>query len=308
MAHYTQLTPDNLNNLLGNYDLGVVVKVTPLDGGQANSSWKVSTRKNDFTLVICDEKDEKSIANLTDILNYLEEQHVPTTRLIKTRKGNQFLAHNGKPVYLKSYLQGEVIRELTPAMIQQVGRAIAQLHALPPISALNQSYPSGLEAFNDLLKEDHKHQYIPWLLNKRTYLQRAINPDLPKSFIHGDIFWDNLLFKKDALVAILDFEEACLYYTLFDIGMAAVGCCAKNGGFNFSLIEELLHGYQSVTPFSPLEKSQLPIFIEYAAVAASFWRFQHYNIKHPTQKFADSYLELSSLADQIHTFSDTLMN
>ncbi len=305
MARYSKLTDKELNLLLEQYDLGLVLQISPIEGGQANSSLKVSTAKGDFTLSICDEKNGEEIQNFTAILENLEEQKFPTTRLVKTKAGGRFIFHNSKPVYIKKFLQGHTIKELTPKMIQQVGRSMAELHLLIPPVAIDSSFPYGIEAIGNLLNRSITHQYLDWLAEKKSYLEQAIDSDMPKGFIHGDIFWDNLLFEEGSLVAILDFEEACHFYKLFDIGMACVGCCANDGYFNLSLIKKLLGSYAAVSPFTSSEKSQLNIFVEYAAVASSFWRFRQYNVKHPNPGKADSYKELSSLADQIHTLGST---
>jgi len=305
MAKYSKLTDHELNVLLVQYDLGTVLRTAPIEGGQANSSLKISTAKGDFILSICDEKNEEEIQNLTANLENLEEQKFPTTRLVKTKDERRFVLHDSKPVYIKKFLQGNTIKELTPKMIQQVGRSMAHLHSLEPPPSLRSSFPYGIEAFEGLLNESINHQYLDWLTEKKAYLELEIDPDMPRGFIHGDIFWDNLLFENGSLVAILDFEEACHFYKLFDIGMAAVGCCSNKGCFNLSLLKELLGSYATVSPFTSSEKSQLNVFIEYAAVAASFWRFRQYNVKHPTPEKADSYKELSSLVDQIHTLGTT---
>ena len=307
MANYTKLTSPELKTLLDNYDLGEVLQVSPLEGGQANSSLKVSTVRETFTLSICDEKNGEDIENLTSILAYLDEKRFPTTKLIKTKDDKKFVFHKSKPVFIKRFLQGEVIHDLTPTMIRQVGRAMAHLHSLEPLDSMKSYFPYGIEAFDTLLKEEFTHEYLDWLANKKSYLERTMDPDMPRGFIHGDIFWDNVLFDEDLLVAILDFEEACHFYKLFDIGMAAVGCCSNNGNFNLSHITELLGGYAEICPFTTHEKSQLNVFIEYAAVAASFWRFRQYNIRHPNPDNAESYKELSALADQIHTCNDPLL-
>jgi len=305
MAKYSKLTDHELHLLLAQYNLGEVLQISPIEGGQANSSLKISTVTGDFTLSICDEKNEDEIINLTAILENLEEQKFPTTRLIKTKDDRRFVLHNSKPVYIKKFLQGNTIKELTPDMIRQVGSSMAYLHSLEPLASLNSSFPYGIEAFEGLLNESINHQYLDWLAEKKSYLEQAIDPDMPKGFIHGDIFWDNLIFEDGSLVAILDFEEACHFYKLFDIGMACVGCCSNNGYFNISLIKELLISYSLISPFTSSEKSQLNIFVEYAAVTASFWRFRQYNVKRPTPEKTDSYKELASLADQIHAFGTT---
>ncbi len=303
MANYTVLTPQELDALLNQYALEAPLQVSPLAGGQANSSLKITTSNDTFTLSICDEKDREAIENLTDILVHLEEHKFPTTRLIKTKKKENFVFHKQTPVYMKNYLQGKVTHNLSAKMIHQVGQAMANLHSLKCLPTMQNSFACDLNEFESLLSTRTNHPYYNWLIEKKNYLEQAINPDLPKGFIHGDIFWDNLLFENESLKAILDFEEACYFYKLFDIGMAAVGCCSSNGSFNISQIRELLDGYSKNCPFTSDETSQLNIFIEYAAVAASFWRFRQYNVKYPKSELAESYKELASLADHIHTLS-----
>jgi len=303
MADYTKLTSQELLQLLTHFNLGELYSAAPLEGGQANSSIKITTEKGLFTLSICDEKNTADIDNLTDIMVYLEEQKFPTTRLVKTKAGEKFIFYDRKPVYVKKFLQGEVYPHLTPQMLQEVGSTMSTLHQLEPIIMMKEFFPYGLEAFSDLLDGEINHRFTDWLAEKKDFLAQAIDSDMEKCFIHGDIFWDNLLFDNGSLVALLDFEEACCYYTLFDLGMAAVGCCSAKGCFDIAKIKELLAGYTAIRPFTALEKAQLPVFIEYAAVSASFWRFRQYNIRRPSPQLAESYRELASLADQIHTFS-----
>ncbi len=300
MADYTKLTSSELEALLSHYDIGECKRAEPLEGGQANTSMKITAEKGVFVLSICDEKNRDDIKNLTEILVGLERQGFHTTRLAVTKTGENFISHGTLPVYMKEYLPGQIIQELSMDMLGQVGSAMAALHHLEPIEAIQDYFPYGLEAFETLLKEGISHPYMDWLLKKKTFLQKAINTDMPRGFIHGDIFWDNLLFSRGSLVAILDFEEACHFYKLFDLGMAAVGCCSRNGRFNLSLIRELINGYTKTSPLSIQEEEQLNIFIEYAAVSASFWRFRQYNIRRPTPAQQENYRELASLADQIH--------
>ncbi len=298
MADYTKLTIKIVKKLIAGYDLGEFESMTPLDGGQANSSVKISTKTGLFTLSVCDEKNQEEIQCLTRVLSHLEAQGFPATRLVRTQSKKSFILHGGKPVYIKEFLAGEVCSNLSPRMLVQVGQAMAKLHGLEAPQGLPKQFPYGLKTFNEIF--DGNHPYVDWLREKKKFLETAIDPTMDKGFIHGDIFWDNLLFSDQSLVAILDFEEACIYYKLYDLGMAAVGCCAKSQTFSMDRVKQLVAGYQQVCPLGDAEKKQLKIFMEYAAVAASFWRFRQYNLRYPTPDKKDNYLELSSLADQVH--------
>ncbi len=304
MAGYTRLTPLETDRLLSHYNLGKPERITSLDGGQANSSIRITTDKGDFILSVCDEKNMAEIDCLTRVLAYLETVVFPTTRPVQTEAGGYLVAHGNKPVYVKEYIPGQVIKSLSNDMVRQVGAAMASLHILSPVEGMPDRFPYGLESFGDVLESGFRHPYLDWLGQKENFLEQAVDPGMPRGFIHGDIFWDNLLFSDGKLAAILDFEEACHYYRLFDLGMCAAGCCARNGSFDMEKVRALISGYQKHLEMTAAEKSQFKIFMEYAAVAASFWRFRQYNIRYPDPAKADTYKELSALADQINAMGD----
>lgn len=298
MADYTKLSMEEIHGLAAHYDIGDLASAVPLTGGQANSSFKLTTVKGCYTLSVCDEKSPDDVNTLTRILAYLEARQFPVTRLVRPVSGPDVLRHRGKPVYLKEYLDGEVIQDLDRPMMEQVGAAMARLHGLPAPKGVPGAFPYGLSRFDQVLDSDIAHPFKAWLREKTAYLTSRLDPDMPKGFIHGDLFWDNLLFDKGRLNAVLDFEEACRYFFLYDLGMAAVGCCACNGRFNADKVSWLLRGYQASRPFTAKETDQFIPFLVYAATAAAFWRFRQYNLRYPDPDLADHYQPLADLADQ----------
>ncbi|MCG8683263.1 MAG: homoserine kinase [Desulfobacterales bacterium] len=298
MADYTKLDIKEIHTLLENYDLGTFESVEPLSGGQANSSYKIKTKKGWFTLSVCDEKTAQELLTMTRVLKRLSEHSFKSTRLICTTNGKPFVDYQSKPVYVKEFIDAEVIRDLDESMLNQVGSAMAILHGIEAPDDLPQAFPYGRASFDEILKIDIDHPFKNWLEKKTVFLDSALDLSMAKGFIHGDIFWDNLLFKKGRLAAVLDFEEACHYYLLYDLGMASVGCCAENGQFITKKIKALLKGYQISRPLTDKEKELFRPFLVYAATAATFWRFRQYNIRYPQADLGDSYQELAGLADQ----------
>ena len=108
-----------------------------------------------------------------------------------------------------------------------------------------------------------------------------------------------MLFLDGRLAALLDFEEACRYYKIFDIGMSLVGCCRLGDSFSPALAASLLAGYQSVRPLEALERQLLQTHVEYGAAATSFWRYRQYHIRYPDQQMKDHYRAMSGLAQQV---------
>ena len=304
MAEYTSLTDTIIKNLLAHYDLGRLTNTSKMQGGQANSSFKLVTDKDTFIVSICDEKNTGQIDALTKVLAYLNQNGFPTSQPVATQAGDFFFVHDHKPVYVKKFVPGHVIERLSSLMISQVGRTMARLHAIPPLENLPDQFSYGIESFDTLLDSDFQHPYTDWLRQKKNFLGHSIEPQMARGFIHGDMFWDNLLFANERLVAILDFEEACFYYKLYDLGMAAVGCCSRDGRFDMQKLAVFLDGYQQHCRLAKTEQSQLKVFMEYAAVAGSFWRFRQYHIRYPSAAMSETYKELAALADQVHAMDE----
>lgn len=297
MADLTILSKEDIQSIIDNYDLGNLKSAMPLSGGQANSSYRLLTSRGSFILSVCDEKSTEEIDTLTRVLDYLVANRFPTTCLVRPVSGHSFTDFNKKPVYIKQFIDGSVIKEPDRFMLEQVGNTIARLHELTVPEYIPQVFAYGVENFEDALIADISHPFKKWIRDKADMLKSELDLTMARGFIHGDIFWDNLLFNEGKLTAVLDFEEACHYFLLYDLGMAAVGCCSVEGRFNVEKIAWLLQGYQNRCSLTGPEKAQFIPFMVYAATATAFWRFRQYNLRHPNLSLADSYKEMASLAD-----------
>jgi len=300
MASYTQIDLDDIKRIVSRYDLGEVSAFENLIGGQANSSFKLTTATGFFILSICDEKSFTEVGQLAVLLRHLEEQGFPTTPVINAADGRLVIEHQGKPVLIKRYMEGTVPEEMKPKMLYRLGREIARLHQIEAPMGLPNRFAYGLKSFDEVIFSPADDAYRTWLKKKKAHLEQTIRPDLPRCLIHGDIFYDNTLFRDDALVAIIDFEEACRYYRVFDLGMCAVGACNTKGLADLKKTRILVDGYRSLRRLEPAEKEQLQTFVIYGAVATSFWRFRRYNLILPDSANSRTYLKMNTIADQIH--------
>lgn len=299
MATFTVLTSELVEQIISNYPVGTLREFHPLEGGLANSSIKVVTETGTYVLSVCDEKDFSEISRLCSILNYLDKADFPTTKVIATHDGKFHLTHDGKPVYVKQYIDGGVISPLDKQHVFQVGASLARLHAISPHIELLSHFSYGVESFAELEGVPDDNDYTKWLFECREQIVRGCSNALPRGFIHGDLFFDNMLFVDGRLAAVLDFEEACEYYLIFDIGMAAIGCCVVGGQFSLDLTASLVAGYQTVRMLEPVERELLQRHVEYGAVATSFWRYRQYNVRNPDPKMKDHYRAMYDLACQV---------
>lgn len=112
----------------------------------------------------------------------------------------------------------------------------------------------------------------PW----RQRIERAYGPfheriqpllvDIPSSATHGDWHGNNLFFRGDEVVSVIDFHLCDMTFRMYDLVVAldrnAVEWLAILDGqadaVRYDLIDAMLAGYQSVLPLSPVEKRLLP--------------------------------------------------
>ena len=52
---------------------------------------------------------------------------------------------------------------------------------------------------------DINPEFEAWATRRMAYLEQRIPPGLPQGLIHGDVFYDNVLFEGQKLAAIIDF-------------------------------------------------------------------------------------------------------
>jgi homoserine kinase type II len=318
MASFTQLNHTEVQQLMYNYALEVV-EYKPLIGGNGNSSFIVKTQQARYVLTVCDDKSFDEVSVTAQLLKLLESHHICCTRLI-TPVGHPLLTtFDGKAMMLKGYIEGQVLEHLNELQLQQVGEQTAKLNAIPPPDYLPTEHPYGRALFPLAIGLNIDKKYEAWLAKELTFLYQNVSLDLPRGLIHGDLFYDNFLFghepEQDQFKALIDFEEACNYYLVFELGMAIVGSCvtafevegeeAELEQVDFAKVRALVAGYQKVRSLSQLEKASLQMFVRYAATATSYWRFNQYNVANPSEELARHHWGMVKLAQDVTDIPST---
>lgn len=297
MSRHTPFQQRDIHEIAGTYAL-TVVSFEPIEGG-ANPSYVLHTQQGDYVLTVFEEKSWTEVVQIGHLLLLLADYEFPTTRLRAPTKGGLATRYRDKPVMVKQYIAGHVFKDLNKTMVSQVGVAMARLHQVPAPDFLPDKHAYGLHVFSRVIDRNINPAYESWLANQLAYLARSLPCDLPRGLIHGDVFYDNVLFEGRELRALIDFEEACHYYKGFDLGMAIVGLCAEGTTIALDKARALVHGYQQVQSLEETEKEALQLFVEYAATATSYWRFWKYHIDTPTAQKANKHWQMVRLAEAV---------
>jgi homoserine kinase type II len=304
MAQYVQLREDEIREVTSKYGLDLFA-YHPIEEGAANTSFLIETHQGQYILTVF-ELELQRVQNLSKLLQLMEKNKFPTSRILPTSNENESILVQGHAVLLKHFIGGQVVRDLDEDMISQVGAAIAELHTFSCPNYLPRQHPYGKQTFPALFDQGIDPEYEKWLAQRYEVLMKGMSTGLPRGLIHGDVFFDNVLFDGSKLKAIIDFEEACNYYLVCDLGMAVLGLCTLDSKVNLPKARALIDGYQQTRKLEAEERETLQLSVEYAAIATSSWRFWKYNIDTPIAEKSQAHTQMAKIAKHVSQIRDSV--
>lgn len=311
MANYTFLSQSDIRSISSKFNLNKIDSFSSLEGGLENTNYKIKSNGVSYVLSICEQKSFEKARELALLLEYLNQNNFYTSKIINTKKGNPILLWNKKPIMIKKYIEGKIEKNFSENVLKLIGEQIAKLHIILPPSYLPNQVNYGKEKFENLKKYSNNLEFQIWLNNKLEYLKPFFKINLTKSFIHSDVFYDNIIVSNDNLsVTIMDFEESAFYYRIYDVGMAIIGVCRDNKLNNIDLdkVKNLLNGYKNIINLSENELKSLKAFTIYAGASMTFWRYLNFNFTKPNSLLSNHYLELKNLTDFVEMLPEDAFN
>ena len=298
MAIYTRIQASDLEKIVAPYQIEVV-DFAPIEGGNTNSNYHIKAKKGEYMLTIAEEKSLPGVQRLASLLQWLGEHHFLTSSVHASITGEMVTQYAEKPILVKKWIYGTVHEYFSTDELTQIGSSMAQLHQIPAPDYLPQSHPYGQQVFSSVIGKGLDTEYEHWLKERLQFLKKHLPEDIPRGLVHGDIFFDNVLFENNKIKAIIDFEEACNYYLIFDLGMGVLGLCRTDGTIDLNKARALIKGYEQIRSLVFLERDSLQLFIEYAAIATSWWRFWKYNIHSPNADLRNKHWKMVQLAKEV---------
>lgn len=299
MPNYTQISTLELQLILKEYGINHFSNFEVIEQGNSNSSYHITTHKGEYILTILEEKDINQAYDFARFLKWLKTYNFFTSDICLTNSSQIISIYKHKPIILKKWVSGEIIQDLSENMLLQAGLTLAKLHQIPVPDFLPKEQGYGVQTFSSMTNKGVDVKYEEWLNEQTKRIEKITSKNFPKGLIHGDLFYDNIIYKDNNLKAIIDFEEACLDHFVLDIGMGIIGLCRENDHINLSKAKFFIKGYQEMRKLEISEKEYLKIFAEYAATATSKWRYKKFNFDSPTKNINNRHWEMANLANHI---------
>jgi len=82
MALYNCLDRSTVEGLTRRFGIGDITDVSVIDGGAENTSYRVETSSGRYVLTICDQQSLKEVTNLANLLVYLTDHGIRTSRVV----------------------------------------------------------------------------------------------------------------------------------------------------------------------------------------------------------------------------------
>ena len=287
MAVYTVLDRRTAANLIGTYGLGRLAKLTGISTGSVNTHYLLETTRGKFFLKVDEVKDLNAAQQELELLLFLRAHRFCCPQPVIDRQGRYHQTYRGKPVSLYHPLIGKALSEeqLTATQLEQTGRALASLHALSSGYPKEDNNRFDFACIATLYQEVREKlpgyfRHLTHTLDDEIAYQQQYQEDkLPKGIVHGDLFADNLLFRGEKIVGILDFEAAGHGKFIYDLATAVNALCYSEGRYIIERFASLLVGYQSCRTLPLAEWDAFPNELRFSALRFTVTRLKDFFLR-----------------------------
>ncbi len=277
MSVFTNLNLEEVRAWLRDFNIGEIVELRGIAAGITNTNYFVVTQNARYVLTIFEKNTLEDLHYFADLMTFLAQNNVRCPLPIADKNGISLHVLKNKPAMMVSCLNGTDILTPTQVQIKQVATALANMHVAgkqfkqPSINQRDEKWriATALKVMSILSAVDQK-----LLQSELDYQHNLDVRDLPHGVVHGDLFRDNVLFDNDNLGGFIDFYYACDDVLLYDVAVAVNEWCLHHTGSDIGSIDdekmqEFLHAYQVIRPFSTLEWTHWFAMLRRAALR--FW-------------------------------------
>jgi homoserine kinase type II len=286
MAVYTKINKKDISYINKKF---IDVKFLSFKGikqGIENTNYLLKSKNKRFILTIFEKRVlKKEIPFFMKLMDKLNDSKINCPKPLKNREGKYLIKIKKKTACIVSFLNGKDKKTLNLKNCRDVGKVIAQMHLSTNKIKLFRKNSMGIKNLNSLLKstkfKSKKFTNIEKFLNINFKdIKKKWPKKLPSGIIHGDLFIDNIFFKNNKLLGIIDFYFAANDYFMYEIAICINALCfdEKNSKFriNKKKIKSLIKGYESIKKISLKEKKSLNILCRGAALRYFLTRLYDY--------------------------------
>ena len=287
MAVYTKINQKDISYINKKFEVERIINFKGIKKGIENTNYLLKSNNNKFILTIFEKRvSNKEIPFFMKLMDRLNNSKISCPKPLKNKNGNYLIKLKNKTACIVSFLEGKDKLKLNSNNCYQIGKVISKMHLVTKKINFSRKNSMGIKNLNPLLKSIKFKSKKFSNLEKFLYLnlnniKKNWPSKLPKGIIHGDLFIDNIFFKKNKLSGIIDFYFAANDYFMYEIAICVNALCFDKRASKFFLnkkkVKNLIKGYESVKKVSIKEKKSLNILCRGAAMRYFLTRLFDYS-------------------------------
>lgn len=274
MAVYTEVSDDELEAFLEEYDLGELLSYKGIAEGVENSNYVVITARGTYILTLYEKRVKaEDLPFFLGLMEHLAARGVACPTPIRAHDGGVLRTLSGRPAALTSFLAGVWQRRIAPEHCQAVGAALARMHRAGSDYAIRRPNALSLAGWRPLFEacRARADEVMPGLaaeLDAELMTLEGIWPSaLPAGVIHADLFPDNVFFHGNTLSGLIDFYFACNDFLAYDLAVCLNAWCFEPDlSFNVTKARLMITAYRRERPLEPAEIAALPLLARGSAL------------------------------------------
>jgi len=274
VAVYTDVSAEDLDAFLADYDLGKLLSYKGIAEGVQNSNFLLHTEAGYFILTLYERLVAvEDLPFFVALMEHLAVRGINCPQPVRMRDGRTLGELCGRAAAIVTFLDGVWMRRVEARHCAAVGEALAKLHlaaadfsghranalAVPKLRPLFESCADRIDTI--------QHGMLDAIGAELDFLEGVWPRDLPQGVIHADLFPDNVFFLGETLTGLIDFYFACNDMLAYDVAISLNAWCFENDhSYNVTKGRALLQGYARVRALTDAELAALPLLARGAAL------------------------------------------
>ena len=321
MAVYTKINKKDIFYINKKFNIEKIISFKGIKQGIENTNYLLISKNKKFILTIFEKRVLKNeipfFMKLMDKLNYSK---INCPKPLRTINGNYLIKLKNKTACIVSFLEGKDKEKLNPKNCFEIGKIIARMHLVTKKMKIFRKNSMGIKNLDPLLKSikfksNKSNNLKKFLVNNFKNIKKNWPKKLPNGIIHGDLFIDNIFFKKNKLSGIIDFYFAGNDFFMYEIAICINALCFDKKKSKFEInkqkIKNLIKGYESIKKISLKEKKSLNILCKGAAIRYLLTRLYDYSNTPKTAlikiKNPNEYYQKLTIHNKLLNYKDYLI-
>lgn len=274
MAVYTDVSFEELEAFLGDYDIGEPISFKGIAEGIENSNFYLLTDRGRYILTLYEKRvHADDLPFFLELMDHLAARGIRCPVPVHNKDGCSAAILNGRPAAVLTFLDGVSLHRPQALHCAAAGEALAKLHIAGANFRRVRQNMLGLAGWHNLAEatkanaDDTQPGLGELIASTLVKFERDWPATLPAGVIHADLFPDNVLFVHDEVSGLIDFYFACNDAYAYDLAvMLNAWCFERDGSFNITKSGSLIEGYHRYRVLNEAECEALPLLCAGAAL------------------------------------------